>query len=81
MDKVNIDEVEYIGYFKPTFNGLVNYFILESGKTLTGFYKQGHSGQIEIELPVQFNKNKKLEKSFVNSSRQVKDPNVYFLHI
>jgi hypothetical protein len=79
METIKIEGREIKGNFEEFPNKAGFYFRLESGELLTAKYKQGYQGKTVHELPVRFNSMKKLAAYFPNSSRQVKDPNAYFL--
>lgn len=79
MSTVKIDNREFKGEFVPFYNRTGFNFRLESGEMLTGYFKQGYSGQKEFEMPISFNFQKKFMRTVNNSNRQVKDPNAYFV--
>jgi hypothetical protein len=79
METIKIDNQEFKGEFIPFFNNTGFNFKLENGEYLTGLFKQGYTGQKEIEIIVSFNFQKKFLRTVNNSNRQVKDPNAYFL--
>ena len=81
MTTIKIDHQEFRGEFIPFYNNTGFNFKLENGKFLSALFKQGYSGNKEIELPLSFNFQKKLMRTVNNSNRQVKDPNAYFLRI
>jgi len=73
METIQIDGVEFKGEFIPFDNNTGFNFKLEDGKYLTGFFKQGHSGKVEMEIIISFNFQKKFMRTLNNSNRQVKD--------
>jgi len=79
METIKIDNQEFIGEFIPFYNNTGFNFKLENGEYLTGLFKQGYTGQKEIEIKISFNFQKKFMRTVNNSNRQVKDPNAYFL--
>lgn len=79
MGTLKIDNREFKGEFVPFYNNTGFNFRLENGEILTGFFKQGYSGQTEFEMPISFNFQKKFMRTVNNSNRQIKDPNAYFL--
>jgi hypothetical protein len=79
METIKIDNQEFRGEFIPFYNNTGFNFKLENGEYLTGLFKQGYSGQNEIEIMVSFNFQKKFMRTVNNSNRQVKDPNAYFI--
>ncbi len=79
MEKIKIDNQEFKGEFIPFYNNTGFNFRLENGEYLKGLFKQGYSGQKEIEMPVSFSFQKKLVRAVNNSNRQVKDSTAYFL--
>jgi hypothetical protein len=79
MINLKIDNKEFKGEFIPFPNLCGFNFKLENGKLLEGVFIQGRSGVKEFEMPVNFDLNKNLARAVNNSSRQVKDPNAYFL--
>lgn len=79
METIKIDNKEFKGEFVPFYNNTGFNFKLENGDFLTGMFKQGYSGQKEIELIVSFNFQKKFMRTVNNSNRQIKDSNAYFI--
>ena len=79
METIKIDGKEFKGEFIPFYNNTGFNFKLENGEYLTGLFKQGYTGQKEIEIIVSFNFQKKFMRTVNNSNRQVKDANAYFL--
>jgi hypothetical protein len=79
METIKIDNQEFKGEFIPFYNNTGFNFRLENGEYLKGLFKQGYSGQKEIEIIVSFNFQKKFMRTVNNSNRQVKDPFAYFL--
>lgn len=81
MQTITIENQTFTGEWEGSPNGLVYRFKLSNGSYLSGFYKQGYSGQTPFQMPIEFNKNKKLERQVLVSGRKVKDPYAYFLHL
>ena len=81
MTTLKIDNQEFKGEFIPFYNNTGFNFQLENGEFLTGLFKQGYSGQKEVEIIISFNIQKKFMRTVNNSNRQVKDSNAYFLRI
>jgi hypothetical protein len=81
MTTLKIDGQEFQGDFIPFYNNTGFNFKLANGEFLTGLFKQGYSGQKEIELRISFNFQKKFMRTVNNSGRQVKDASAYFLRL
>ena len=79
MTTLKLENQEFTGEFISFPNNTGYYFKLENGTFLKGLFKQGYTGQKEIELPITFNFQKKFMRTVNNSNRQVKDPNAYFI--
>lgn len=84
IQTIDIQGTKYTGEIVEGALGYINTLIID-GKPLMGVWKQGYTGTKRYDLPVRFVKTNsggwRYVDSFVNGSRQVKDPTMYFLGV